>query len=71
MSLVGCTAGIPRRRSADYVKQDDAPPLPPPRAGAGPTGAMLRPRANDIEMGVRPAVGNGAAAPAVRPSAPV
>ncbi|KAK9825665.1 hypothetical protein WJX81_007977 [Elliptochloris bilobata] len=55
---------IPRRPSSYYVKQDDAPP-PLPRSGkaAGPTGAMLRPRANDIEMGVRPAVSNGAVAP--------
>ena len=55
------------------MKQADAPPLPQPGKGAGPTGAMLRPRANDIEMGVRPPAGNGvgygaAAPPPVRPS---
>ena len=71
LSLRCAHAGIPRRQSAYYVKQADAPPLPRPGKGAGPTGAMLRPGANDIEMGVRPPLGNGvgnggAAPPPVR-----
>ena len=57
------------------MKQADAPPLPRPGKGVGPTGAMLRPRANDIEMGVRPPAGNGvgyvAAPPPVRCAQPL
>jgi len=65
----GGAAGIPRRRSADYVKQADAAPLQRPRPGAGPTGAMLAPGNGDIEMGARNGLGNGAPPPTapVRP----
>ncbi len=61
--VFGGAAGIPRRRSADYVKQADAAPLQRPRPGAGPTGAMLAPGNGDIEMGARNGLGNGAPPP--------